>query len=103
MLPIVLSCRQVELGQAYEHQLAADQGVADAQFNLGFMYANGRGVLQDDAAAAPPRIVVNRCAPGSPGWPTALGDQPPDRSSAAVPSGSVLRLCAGAVSVTQQL
>jgi TPR repeat protein len=32
--------------------LAADQGVADAQFNLGFMYANGRGVIQDYAEAA---------------------------------------------------
>ena len=29
----------------------ADQGVADAQFNLGFMYANGEGVPQDDAEA----------------------------------------------------
>ena len=85
------------------YRLAADQGLASAQNDLGVMYANGRGVLQDDAAAAPPRIFVNRCAPGSPGWPTALGDQPPDRSSAADPSGSVLRLCAGAVSVTQQL
>jgi Sel1 repeat-containing protein len=29
----------------------ADQGNAYAQFNLGFMYQNGRGVRQDDAAA----------------------------------------------------
>ena len=26
---------------------AAEQGFADAQSNLGFMYANGRGVLED--------------------------------------------------------
>ena len=31
---------------------AAEQGNADAQFNLGVMYANGRGVLKDDAEAA---------------------------------------------------
>ena len=29
---------------------AADQGDAGAQFNLGFLYAEGRGVPQDDAA-----------------------------------------------------
>jgi len=29
----------------------AEQGDANAQFNLGVMYANGRGVPQDDAAA----------------------------------------------------
>ena len=29
----------------------AEQGYADAQYNLGFMYANGRGVLQDDMRA----------------------------------------------------
>ena len=27
------------------------QGDADAQFNLGFMYDNGRGVAQNDAEA----------------------------------------------------
>jgi len=32
--------------------LAAEQGYADAQFNLGLMYANGRGVPQDYAEAA---------------------------------------------------
>ena len=31
---------------------AADQGNADAQFNLGVMYAEGRGVPRDDAEAA---------------------------------------------------
>ena len=30
---------------------AAEQGNADAQFNLGLMYANGQGVRQDDAQA----------------------------------------------------
>ena len=29
----------------------AEQGDADAQFNLGVMYANGRGVLKDEAEA----------------------------------------------------
>ena len=32
--------------------LAADQGMALAQFSLGVMYANGNGVLQDYAQAA---------------------------------------------------
>jgi TPR repeat protein len=31
--------------------LLADQGNALAQFNLGFMYSNGRGVTQNDAEA----------------------------------------------------
>ena len=31
---------------------AAEQGHADAQFNLGNMYANGEGVPEDDAEAA---------------------------------------------------
>ena len=30
----------------------AEQGDVDAQFNLGFMYVEGQGVLQDDAEAA---------------------------------------------------
>ena len=30
---------------------AADQGDADAQYNLGLMYANGEGVPEDDAEA----------------------------------------------------
>ena len=29
----------------------AEQGDAEAQFNLGVMYANGRGVPQDDSEA----------------------------------------------------
>ena len=29
----------------------AEQGDADAQTNLGFMYGNGNGVLQDDTVA----------------------------------------------------
>ena len=32
-------------------RLAADQGHADAQNNLGLMYADGRGVVEDDAEA----------------------------------------------------
>ena len=34
-----------------EWQPLADQGDADAQFNLGVMYANGKGVLKDDKQA----------------------------------------------------
>ena len=33
------------------YRLAADQGEATAQSNLGWMYANGQGVLQDNAVA----------------------------------------------------
>ena len=33
------------------YRLAAEQGDASAQFNLGIMYANGQGVLKDDAEA----------------------------------------------------
>ena len=33
------------------YRLAADQGDADAQLNLGVMYDNGRGVLKDEAEA----------------------------------------------------
>ena len=31
--------------------MAAEQGFATAQYNLGIMYANGEGVPQDDAEA----------------------------------------------------
>jgi len=34
------------------YRLAADQGFARAQYSLGFMHDNGRGVPQDDAEAA---------------------------------------------------
>ena len=34
-----------------EWQPLADQGDADAQYNLGLMYGNGRGVLKDDKQA----------------------------------------------------
>ena len=34
-----------------EFKKAAEQGNAEAQFNLGVMYSNGRGVLQDDKEA----------------------------------------------------
>jgi hypothetical protein len=33
------------------YRLAADQGRAEAQYNLGVMHANGQGVAQDDAEA----------------------------------------------------
>jgi TPR repeat protein len=33
------------------YRKAAEQGLAQAQYNLGFMYDKGRGVRQDDAQA----------------------------------------------------
>ena len=33
------------------YRLAADQGIAEAQYNLGVMYDNGQGVPQDYAEA----------------------------------------------------
>ena len=33
------------------YRMAAEQGLAGAQFNLGVMYDNGRGVLKDEAEA----------------------------------------------------
>ena len=33
------------------YRMAADQGLAEAQLNLGVMYANGYGVKRDDAQA----------------------------------------------------
>jgi len=33
------------------YRKAADQGFANAQFNLGYMYANGRGVVKDEVEA----------------------------------------------------
>ena len=34
------------------YRLAAEQGYAKAQTNLGYMYANGQGVLQDNVTAS---------------------------------------------------
>ena len=34
------------------YRKAAEQGYADAQYNLGILYANGQGVTQDYAEAA---------------------------------------------------
>ena len=33
------------------YQKAGDQGLSGAQFQLGYMYAKGKGVLRDDVAA----------------------------------------------------
>jgi TPR repeat protein len=33
------------------YRLAADQGFADAQYNIGIMYGNGEGVPQDNVQA----------------------------------------------------
>jgi hypothetical protein len=39
-------------GQAMKYfRAAADQGNAQAEYNVGFMYDNGRGVPRDDAQA----------------------------------------------------
>ena len=38
-------------GALKQLQPLADQGVAAAQFNLGYMYAKGQGMTQDDAEA----------------------------------------------------
>jgi TPR repeat protein len=35
----------------YWYKKAAEQGYAGAQYNLGFMYVNGKGVLKDDKQA----------------------------------------------------
>ena len=43
--------RFAEAQDAEQIRKAAEQGVARAQFNLGFMYATGRGVLKDEAEA----------------------------------------------------
>jgi len=37
--------------RAEEFRRAAEQGIAEAQYNLGFMYLYGYGVAQDDAEA----------------------------------------------------
>ena len=46
-----LGIAQDDAEAARWYRLAADQGLANAQGNLGFMYRNGRGVPQDDAEA----------------------------------------------------
>ncbi len=48
------------------YRLAADQGIASAQNNLGFMYARGRGVPQDDVQA---HMWYNLSASHEPGGP----------------------------------
>ena len=42
---------QLRLAAEQQLRLAAEQGYASAQLSLGFMYADGRGVLKDDAKA----------------------------------------------------
>ena len=44
------------------YQLAAEQGHADAQNNLGFSYANGEGVLKDEDEAVRRCTGPRRCA-----------------------------------------
>ena len=51
-LPGVQRIKQGQLVSVRWYRLAADQGDAGAQNNLGWMYANGEGVPEDDAEAA---------------------------------------------------
>ena len=48
-------------------RLAADQGDADAQFNLGGMYERGRGVAQDDREAVRWYLAAHRRLAGAAG------------------------------------
>jgi hypothetical protein len=43
---------QSDVEAARWYRKAADQGHAKAQFNLGFMFSQGRGVAQSDVEAA---------------------------------------------------
>ena len=45
---VAVAAQSTEIEQL---RLAAEQGDASAQFNLGFMYATGEGVPKDDAKA----------------------------------------------------
>jgi len=47
----IAACGQADAEAARLVRLAADQGDAHAQSNLGWLYANGRGVVQNDAEA----------------------------------------------------
>jgi TPR repeat protein len=44
-------CDRMEYEVVKWYRLAAEQGYADAQFNLGVMYANGEGVIQNNVSA----------------------------------------------------
>jgi hypothetical protein len=48
VIPVAVDAQNLELEQI---RALAEQGYADAQYNLGIMYADGRGVPQDDAEA----------------------------------------------------
>ena len=61
------SGRQCGIHAARWYRLAADQGDADAQFNLGAMYAEGQGVPQDYVTRS--TTVVKDLAP----WLSGLG------------------------------
>ena len=43
---------QIDVEAVQWFRKAADQGVAEAQYNLGIMYKDGNGVAQSDAKAA---------------------------------------------------
>ena len=47
----VAIAQDYDAGLLKEWKPLADQGHAGAQYNLGLMYANGRGVVEDDAEA----------------------------------------------------
>ena len=50
-MPRVMGCQRMMLKPCAGIQMAAEQGYAGAQYNLGLMYAQGEGVPEDDAEA----------------------------------------------------
>ena len=56
LILLVIAVGMIMSGFAYAQDIdalrkVAEQGDAEAQYNLGIMYANGRGVTQDDKEA----------------------------------------------------
>ena len=56
---------QDEAEAVYWYRLAADQGLAGAQFNLGVMYSEGQGVPQNDAEAVRWHRLAAQAGPGA--------------------------------------
>ena len=71
-----------------EWKLLADQGHADARHNLGWMYASGEGVVEDDAEAAGwYRLAADQGFAGAQynlGWMYANGEGVPEDDAEAV-------------------
>ena len=47
LLALVMMCGSAFSEKAEDYRLKAEQGDADAQYNLALCYGNGRGVIQD--------------------------------------------------------